>query len=152
MSPQGQHSLLGYRLAEQINRTSEPTKTALAFVELRTTSAGRSLVPAISVYLWHRVPRTATGRVANSFVEARDITIEIVSPEQSVTPLVRKCVWYVVNGVRASLLVDSGDESIIVFRVGQLPLVARGSDVINLTDIVPGLVLTPETIFELLTI
>ena len=62
-----------------------------AFTELRATFGGHSYVPDVSVYLWERVPLDARGRVANDFVEPPDV--EIVSPEQSVNALVRRCVW-----------------------------------------------------------
>jgi Uma2 family endonuclease len=152
VSPQGQHSLLVYRLAERINRVAEPAKLALALPDLRVTFGGRSPVLDIAVYVWDRISRSESGRVADDFVRPPDIGIEIVSPDQSVTSVVRRCVWYVENGVRVALLVDPEDESVLVFRPNRLPLVVRGVDRIDLDDLLPGLALTPDELFGSLTV
>ena len=78
----------------------------------------------------------------------RPRAIEIVSPRQSVTRLVRRCRWYVANGVAAALLVDPGDLSIIVFRPGGHTAALREADEIDLSDVVPGLRFPVEAVFR----
>ncbi|MBI2942387.1 MAG: Uma2 family endonuclease, partial [Chloroflexi bacterium] len=111
VSPKGQHSRLQAGLVELFDRFGRPRKLATAFPELRATFAGRSYVPDVAVYRWERIPRTPSGKVANDFFEPPDIVVEIVSPEQSVNALVRRCLWYGDHGVRVALLVDPQDES-----------------------------------------
>src|SRR5438128_379022 len=65
VSPQGHHSALQDFLCEFVNRFARPLKLARAFPELRSTFAGVSRVPDVSVYLWARLPRDSKGRVAN---------------------------------------------------------------------------------------
>jgi len=147
VSPKGKHSRLQVRLAERVNRFAEPAKLASAFTELRATFGGHSYVPDVAVYLWDRIPRTAAGEVADDFLVPPDIAIEIVSPEQSVTALVRRCLWYVDNGVRLSLLVDPGDASVLVFRPGSRPRALRGADRIDVGEVLPRFQLTVEELF-----
>jgi Uma2 family endonuclease len=84
------------------------------------------------------------------FTEPPDIAVEIVSPHQSVTQQVRRCVWYVANGVSVALLVDPSDKSVLVFRPGREMLALHGSEGVDLGDIVPGLTLTAQELFDAL--
>jgi Uma2 family endonuclease len=148
VAPKGQHSRLETKLAEWFNRAAEPSRTAIAFAELRTTFAGSSLVPDVSVYRWERIPRDAAGRVANDFLEPPDVAIEIVSPRQGVNVLVRRCLWYVAHGVPLALLVDPHDQSVIVFRLDRPAVALRGDDQIDFSDLFPGLRLAVQELFS----
>ena len=150
VSPQGKHSILTYRLAERFNRFAEPRQLAFAFPELRTTFADFSPVPDIAIYRWERIPRDSDGTVANRFVEPPDLAIEIVSPQQSVTSLVRKCLRFVERGVPIVLLIDPGDESVLRFGPSADVQVLRGADPIDLSEVLPGFELTAQAVFDLL--
>ena len=151
VSPKGQHSGLQYSLAEWINQACQVDRTARAFPELRTTFNGRSYVPDLAAYLWHRVPTDANGNIANDFLEPPDLVIEIVSPGLGVTSLTRKCLWYVRNGVRVALLVDPADFSVVAFRPDQLPVALQGDDAIELPELLPGMQLTVNELFQSLS-
>jgi Uma2 family endonuclease len=152
VSPKARHSRLQFVLADRFIQVGEPTKLALAFPELRATFAGRSYVPDVSLIAWNRIPVDESGRIADDFFEPPDIAVEIVSPEQRVTALVRRCVWYADNGVRVALIVDPADESVLVFRAGQPPEALHGSDRIDLSDVLPGFELTVQELFASLRI
>ena len=49
VSPKTRHSTLQAKSVELINRFAEPARLAFAFPELRTTFAGASVVPDVSV-------------------------------------------------------------------------------------------------------
>jgi Uma2 family endonuclease len=147
VSPKAQHSRLQYALAQLFNGFAEPKKLAAAFPELRATIATASYVPDIAVYRWARIRRTAEGEISNDPPDPPDIAVEIVSPEQRVTPLVRKCVWYVEHGVAISMLVDPGDQSVLLFRADAAPRVLRNADKIEIPDVLPGLELTVDQLF-----
>jgi Uma2 family endonuclease len=147
-APKGQHSRLQGKLVEWFNRAAERSQVASAFPELRTTFAGSSFVPDVSVYRWERIARDAAGRVANDFLEPPDIAIEIVSPGQGVNVLVRRCLWYVAHGVPLALLVDPHDQSVIVFRPDRPAVALRGDDQIDFSDIIPGLRLAVQELFS----
>ncbi len=147
VSPKGHHSILQAELIERINHAGLPGKRTRAFPELRVTFAGASYVPDVSVYRWQRIPVDADGRIANDFFEPPDVTVEIVSPNQSVNALVRRCLWYVAHGVQVTLLVDPKDDSVLTFRADRPASEWHGSDRIDLGDILPDLDLTVEQLF-----
>lgn len=152
VSPQGQHSALQYASCHIINRTTQPGRIALALPELRATFAGRSYVPDVAVYRWSRIPRDEKGRIANRFVEPPDIAIEIVSPEQTATRLVRRCLWYVSHGAQLALLIDPTDEAVLLFRPGAVPQALTEDEAIDLSDVIPGFSVTVRELFDQLLI
>jgi Uma2 family endonuclease len=150
VSPKGQHSRLQFILCQRVNDFAEERRLALAFPELRAVFGGAAYVPDVAVYRWARIPRTTEGRVANDFRLPPDVAIEVVSPEQSANALVRRCVWYVANGVEVALLVDPADESVLLFRSQSTPRVLRGGDRIDLDPVLPGFELITAELFDAL--
>lgn len=150
--PKGKHSALQFELADRFNRVARRQKLAWAFPELRANFGGRSYVPDVSLYIWPRIPRDAAGEVVNDFFEPPDIAVEIVSPEQSVNALVRRCLWYVANGVRIAILVDPADRSVLLFRPDHTPQPLAGSDRIDVRDVLPGFRLTVQQMFDSLKV
>jgi Uma2 family endonuclease len=148
MSPKAQHSALQMALAERLNRAGQPELRA--FPELRVTFAGASRVPDISVFRVERMAVDARGRLANDVLVPPDIAVEIVSPEQSATALVRRCRWYVANGVGIALLVDPDDETVLGFRLDDRLSEWRGADRIDLSEVLPNFDLTVDALFAVL--
>jgi Uma2 family endonuclease len=150
-SPMGEHGRLQFKFAELLNSFAEPRRLSLAFTETRTTFAGRSRVPDLCLYIWARIPRTATGRVASRFLTPPDLAVEIISPGQTVQELSERCRWYVANGVRIALLVDHFLERVTRFTPdGELVLI--GDDRIDLDSVLPGFELTVRALFATLQI
>lgn len=147
VSPKGKHSALQLELARCLDVAGRPGKIARAFTELRTTFAGSSRIPDIAVYRWNRVPVDENGTIADDFTEPPDIAIEIVSPEQSVNALVRRCLWYVSHGVQVALLVDPDDESVLAFRPDGAASAWCGTDRIDVSEVLPQLDLTVDGLF-----
>jgi Uma2 family endonuclease len=150
VAPKTRHSRIQYKFAERVNAFAEPRQLAMAFPELRTTYAGASTVPDVAVYHWARLPVDASGDLVDDCREPPDVVLEIVSPGQSSTALVRRCVWYVSNGVALALLADPADRSVIVFRADGPPLARRGDDPIEFGEIIPGLRFSPRELFSAL--
>lgn len=119
--PQGEHSILQTRLSTAINQVSEAEKIALALTEIRCTFAGKSIVPDIAVFLWHRIPRTEEGRIVNRFETYPDWIIEILSPEQSPNQVMKKILFCLDQGTQLGWLIDPSDESVMTFYPHQLP-------------------------------
>lgn len=71
--PKGKHSLLRTLLAAQLNQVLK--SQGLAFAELRCTFGNRSIVPDISVFTLDRLPRDASGEIADLFELAPDWAI-----------------------------------------------------------------------------
>ena len=150
VSPKTKHSRIQLTVAQTLDAAGAPDKLAMAFTELRATFAGRSVVPDVSVFRWSRIPRTPEGTFQDDVLTPPDVAVEITSPEQSANALVRRCLWYVANGVRAALLVDPDDHSVLLFRPSALPVAARGEEAIELGDVLPGLVFTADQLFAAL--
>ncbi len=113
--PQGKHSTIQGDLVSAINTVLKLSKIARAYPELRCTFGGRSTVPDGTVFAWERIPRDEDGRVANVFALAPDWTIEILSPEQSQTKVVRNILHCLSNGTQMGWLIDPDEELVFVY-------------------------------------
>jgi Uma2 family endonuclease len=149
--PQGKHSLLQTRLCTYINQVGEPKKLALALTELRCTFAGKSIVPDIAVFEWQRIPLDANNQIANKFEIPPDWIIEIVSPEQSASKVIRKILFSIKNGTKLGYFIDPDDKSITVFQPNQLPEVKEKQDILPVLNVLGDWQLTVEDVFNWLS-
>lgn len=117
--PQGEHSTLQGDLVSAINAVLKNAKIGHSYPELRCTFGGRSLVPDIAVFRWERIPRRADGRVANAFNIAPDWTIEILSPNQKQTKVIRNILHGLSHGAKMGWLVDPDEYCIFVYSADQ---------------------------------
>lgn len=148
--PQGEHSLIQTTFCETINQIAKPQKIALAFPELRCVFGGDAIVPDVAVFRWERIPRTASGRIANRFELHPDWAIEILSPEQSQTKVLGKLLHCSLHGTELGWLIDPDDESILVIFSEQRVQILKGeSQLPILRDI--ELELTVSQVFDWLT-
>ncbi|MBC7972651.1 MAG: Uma2 family endonuclease [Verrucomicrobia bacterium] len=113
--PQGKHSIVQRELTFAVDRPLRDQKIARAFPELRCTCRGRSIVPDIAVFAWERIPRDENGQVANSFEIAPDWTIEILSPDQSPTKVIRNILHCLEHGTHMGWLIDPEEEVVFVY-------------------------------------
>ncbi|NEO52807.1 MAG: Uma2 family endonuclease [Okeania sp. SIO3B5] len=125
---QGEHSAIQVCLSSAISQAGEPQKLAMALPELRCTFNGCSIVPDVSVFPWQRIPRKPNGRIENRFEIAPDWIIEILSPDQSSNQLINKIIFCLNNGTQLGWLIDSEDESVVIFQPNQQPEVRYDSD------------------------
>jgi Uma2 family endonuclease len=114
--PQGKHSTVQGDLVPAINNVLKPDRIARAYPELRCTFGGRSTVPDVAVFAWERIPRDDDGKVANVFALAPDWTIEILSPDQSQTKVVRNILHCLSHGTQMGWLIDPAEELVFVYR------------------------------------
>ncbi len=116
--PQGKHSAIQSEFVPSVNGKLKPAQIARAFSELRCTFGGRSIVPDVSVYLWDRIATDDSGDIANVFPIAPDWTIEILSPDQSQTKVVKNIVHCLQYGTTLGWLIDPADRTIFVYYPG----------------------------------
>lgn len=121
--PQGEHSTIQGELIIGINAVVKPEKIARAFPELRCTFGGRSIVPDVAVFSWERIPRKENGGVANLFELAPDWIIEILSPQQSATKVIKKILHCLEHGTQIGWLIDPEEQSVFVYIRNQQPVV-----------------------------
>ncbi len=146
--PQGKHSAIEGELVPAINGILRSRRIGRAFPELRSTFGGRSTVPDIAVFLWHRIPRDQNGEVANTFPVAPDWTIEILSPDQSQTKVTKNILHCLRHGTQMGWLIDPEEQTVFVYRPKQEPEVLDGADqVIPVPPFVGELQLTIGDLF-----
>ncbi|MEM6254572.1 MAG: Uma2 family endonuclease [Cyanobacteria bacterium P01_D01_bin.156] len=112
--PQGEHSRLQSKLSSVINQVTEDAKLAYAFTELRCSFGGDSVIPDIAVVRWDRIPRESSGRIANRFEIAPDWAIEILSPDQSVTKVLKKLLHCSEHGTELGWLINPKETTVIL--------------------------------------
>lgn len=143
--PQGQYSRLQGKLCDAINQIAESAKIAYAFPELCCTFGGESIVPDIAVFRWERIPLQPSGRIANRFEINPDWAIEIISPEQNATKVLRKLLHCSQHGTDLGWLIDPEEESIVAVFPGQRVEVYQGATPLPLLNGI-ALELTVETV------
>ena len=147
MAPTPDHIELQAILREAFNATAEQHHFGRAFAEVRFRASDVAYVPDVGYYRRERL-RTRPGHRYARDLGLPDIAVEIVSPEQSVTSLIRKCQRYLALGASIALLVDPDDETVLAFRLGQPVRVLRADDRIEVDDVLPGLTLTVRELFD----
>ena len=148
--PDRKHARLQAKMAELINRFAEPLQLAMAFTEMRAAFGDAAFVPDLSVYRWDRVPFNPDDELEGGIGDPPAIAVEIVSPDQSVTGLVEKCLTMVEQGTEIALLVDPSDRAILDIRPPGQIRALRGTDRIDLSSVLPGFELTVNDVFALL--
>ncbi len=114
--PQGKHSLLKMKLITFINSILMEAKIAIAFSELRCTFGGRAIVPDIVVLKNENIPKDDDGEVSNVVMTAPDWTIEILSPDQSTTKVIKNILHCLDNGTEVGWLIDPAEKMILVYQ------------------------------------
>ena len=113
--PQGKHSTIQGDLVPAINASLKPQRIARVYPQLRCTFGSRSLVPDVSVFLWENIPRDGEGKVLNTFAIAPDWLIEILSPDQNQTKVVKNILYCLDHGTQMGWLIDPEEEIIFVY-------------------------------------
>ncbi len=121
--PQGKHSTIQGELVTAINTVVKPQRIARAFPELRCTFGGRSIVPDVTVFTWGRIPRDENGEIANVFQAAPDWVIEILSPDQSQTKVIKNILHCLEYETQMGWVIDPEEQSVFVYLRNQQPVV-----------------------------
>ena len=148
----GKHSVIQGDLTSCINQNLRANQIARAFLELRCTFGGISIVPDISVFRWENIVRDPDGKIANIFNISPDWMIEILSPDQRQTKLVKKIVFALAHGTEMAWLIDPDEEVIFIYLANQaLQIYDRPEQVIPMPDFASDLQLNVETVFSWLS-
>ena len=147
VSPKYRHGLLQTTLVKLIDGFAIPRRLARASVETRCTFVGRSVVPDVVTFAWDRTPTDEHGEVPDDVSIAPDIAIEVLSPEQSVRSQVDRCRWYVANGVRLSVFVNTQEPYVRTFHDDAESEPLQGADRVDLGDVIPGFSFTVDELF-----
>lgn len=112
---QGKHSTVQLDLGSAINLALKPKKIARAYSELRCNFGDRSVIPDIAVFTWERIPRDNDGKVSNLFESVPNWVIEILSPDQNQTKVIRNILYCLTHGTEMGWLLDPDEELVFVY-------------------------------------
>ena len=147
MAPTFDHTELQAIVREAFNDVAREHQLGRTFCEARIRIGSLIRVPDVSYYRLEHL-RIRPGRRYERTQGIPDIAVEIVSPEQNVTSLIRKCQEYLTHGAQIALVVDPADEAILAFRSGQPVRVLQGDDRIDVDDVLPGMTLMVRELFD----
>ena len=148
MAPTFDHIELQAIFREAFNDAAREHELGRTFFEGHIHFANLVRAPDVGYYCLEHLRILPGGRYDRT-QGIPDIAVEIVSPKQSVTSLIRKCQnEYLAHGAQIALVVDPDDEAILAFRPGQPVRVLQGDDRIDVDDVLPGVTLTVRALFE----
>lgn len=79
-------------------------------------------MPDIAVFLWPHIAFLDNGTVPDRFDRAPDWAIEILSPEQSSTKVIRNLLDCIVGGSQLGWLLNPDDATLLVFWPNRPPI------------------------------
>jgi Uma2 family endonuclease len=148
MAPQGDHGGIQIDFGGLLNQLGRARRHGRAFTETRFVTPDWAPVPDISYYRIGRIQPESPDSYGD-FQVPPDIAVEIVSPAQSVSEQLKKCLRYAELGVTISLVIDPSDRTIYAIRPDQPLRVLQGNDRIDVDDVLPGFELTVQDLFAL---
>jgi Uma2 family endonuclease len=149
--PQGKHSLLQLELISIINSVLKGATIAVAFPELRCTFGGRSTVPDVAVFKYQNIAKDDNGEIANAFTIAPDWVVEILSPEQSSTRVIKNIIHCLNHGTAVGWLIDPEEQTILIYRPDrQVIIVDIPDEKLIVPDFASSIELTLAQVFNFL--
>jgi Uma2 family endonuclease len=146
--PQGQHSIIQLELGMEINQALRRKGIATAFSELRCTFGGRSIVPDLTVFEDARIPSDENGDIENVFSIPPDWTIEILSPDQSTTKVLKNINHCLAYGTQMGWLIDPKERSVFVMGIDRtFQIIDEPSTLLPVPPFASSIELTVEQIF-----
>jgi Uma2 family endonuclease len=147
--PQGQHSLLQKKLLLTIDPILTNAGIAEAFPELRCTFGGRSIVPDVVVFEQANIAYDENGDIENVFTIPPDWTIEILSPEQSTTKVLKNINHCLAYGTQIGWLIDPTDRSVFICMPDRtFQIIDEPSTILPVPEFAASIQLTVEQLFS----
>ena len=112
--PQTQHSVIQKKLLFAIDPILSNAGIGQAFPELRCTFGGRSIVPDVVVFKEDKIAYDENGDIENVFSIPPDWTIEILSPAQSTTKVLKNIDHCLAYGTQMGWLIDPIDRAVFI--------------------------------------
>jgi Uma2 family endonuclease len=112
--PQGQHSIIQGSLLIELTLAWRGKGIAQAFPELRCSFGGRVVVPDVVVFEEANISYDDNDEIVNAISIPPDWTIEILSPEQSTTRVLKNINHCLAHGTQMGWLIDPKDRVVFV--------------------------------------
>ena len=146
---QGQHSIIQLELGMEINQALRRKGIATAFSELRCTFDGRSIVPDLTVFEDARIPSNEDGDIENVFSIPPDWTIEILSPDQSTTKVLKNINHCLAYGTQMGWLIYPKERSVFVMGIDRtFQIIDEPNTVLPVPEFAKEIQLTVEQLFN----
>ncbi len=147
--PQGQHSIIQKKLLLTIDPILSDAGIAEAFPELRCTFGGRSIVPDVVVFEEDNIAYNENGEIQNVFSIPPDWTIEILSPDQSTTKVLKNINHCLAHGIQMGWLIDPADRSIFIGMPDRtFQIIDEPSTILAVPEFAKSIELTVEQLFS----
>ncbi len=147
--PQTQHSAIQGRLLFEFTLAWRETDIAQAFPELRCVFGGRAVVPDVVVFEEANISYDDNGEIVNAINIAPDWTIEILSPEQSTTRVLKNINHCLAHGTQMGWLIDPSDRSILICLPDRnLQIIDEPTTILPVPAFATAIELTVEQIFS----
>jgi Uma2 family endonuclease len=147
--PQGQHSVIQGGLLVELTLAWRGQDVAQAFPALRCTFGDRAIVPDVAIFEDAHIPCDENGDIANVFSIPPDWTIEILSPEQSTTKVLKNINHCLAHGTQMGWLIDPNDRSVLVLGANQtFQIIDEPTTVLPVPAFATSIQLTIEQIFS----
>jgi Uma2 family endonuclease len=147
--PQGQHSIIQKKLLFAIDPILSAAGIAQAFPELRCTFGGRSIVPDVVVFEEAKIAYDGNGDIENVFNISPDWTIEILSPDQSTTKVLKNINHCLAYGNQMGWLIDPKERSVFVMGIDRtFQILDEPSTLLPVPAFASSIELTVEQLFN----
>jgi Uma2 family endonuclease len=147
VSPRRKHSSIETKLSAHLDAYSERRGLGGAFVELRCTIAGRSMIPDIVFLSEEHIETDESGEVLEETLRPPDIHVEIVSPDQSIRKCREKLEFSMANGCPLGWLIDPARKTVDVYRPGRRVERLPEDGVVDGGTVMPGYRLPLSKVF-----
>jgi Uma2 family endonuclease len=147
VSPQKKHTEIEAELRNFFNAFASPRKLGRAYVELRCTFAGRSIVPDVVFLLKEHIEIDASGEPLDETPWPPDIHVEIISPDQGMKRCQAKLSHSTSNGCSLGWLIHPDRKTIDVYRPGCVAERLPVDGVLEGDPVLPGFRLPATEVF-----
>lgn len=147
VAAQQKHSIIQTRLASAFDRFAEPRGLGMAFIELRCTFSGRSILPDVSFLRSEQVTIDARGEIADNPTIPPDIHVEIISPDKRVQRSREKLIHSTGHGCSLGILIHPYRHVIEIHRPGRPAETLTPDGVIDAAPVLPGFLLPVSEVF-----
>lgn len=147
--PQKQHSIIQKKLLFAIDPILSNAGIAQAFPELCCTFGGRAVVPDIVVFEEANISYDENEDAINVVTIPPDWTIEILSPDQSTTKVLKKIDHCLAHGTQMGWLIDPADRSVFVIGSDRiLQIIDEPNTILPVPTFAASIQLTIEELFS----
>jgi Uma2 family endonuclease len=148
VSPRKHHSAIQTELAARLNLFARPARLGRAFVELRCSFAGRSIVPDVVFLLRENIPVDRRGLMTNESSFPPDLHVAVLSPRQSRTKSHDKLAHATRNGCCLGWLIDPSRRTVDVYQADRVRVRLGADGVLEGEPVSRGLRLPVAEILE----